>query len=168
MVRFNRRSPTMYDGPVGTVERMPEGIISVCLRGGRNVNELEARELKRCVLTLSPFSHPLVFVDRRRSYSLSFEAQRVIALTDQLGAVAFLVRTRNTWSVVSYNQKSFLSHVPTRAFSERIEAFRWLRSFLPMAVADSDPDREQSDRCEQRRALWGATRFRGSGDAGSI
>jgi len=133
MLSIDRHSPTLFNGADRRIELLPEGVVYLHIDHDAEVTGDEARATLQCIHALS-MGPPLLLIDRRRRYWLSFEAHEVLRRHDQLSAVAYWVQRRITHDMVEYAMDTYFDGTPVRVFGRRAPAVEWLTTFMPVRV----------------------------------
>ena len=136
---FSRKQETLFEGPGGRVELLPEGIVYLRIDTDGEVGSELQREILLCIHALSPEQRPVLLIDRTHSYWLSFEAQHALRRETDLAAVAYWIRRSISGNMADYADKTYFGSVPVKVFRDREPAVEWLASFLPTGPK-SDPE----------------------------
>lgn len=110
---------------IGQVIEHGDGLIELIANGGINISAEMVEELFEFFRQITP-APQLVLANRKNSYSMSFQAQKLLASYPHARAVAVLTHSRLGMMFARFIPKTRYN---LKVFMDRDAALFWLRSF---------------------------------------
>ena len=121
----NRKLETDF----ATVEVDDDGIIHVKGKEGADVNKKDFELLDDWLKKLN-LEKLIIFADRTQSYSHTFDAQKMLMQKKNITALAMYVTTAVKLELAELAKDVYLRNFPAKVFTDKKEAFTWLKTFL--------------------------------------
>ena len=112
-----------------TVEIDAEGIIHVEGKEGADVTKKDF-ELLDSWLAKFNLEKRIICADRSKSYSHTFDAQKMLMNRKNITALAMYVTSPVKLELAEMAKDVYLRNFPVQVFTDKKEAMKWLRTFL--------------------------------------
>jgi hypothetical protein len=112
-----------------TVEIDEEGIIHVKGKEGADVTGKDFEFLDKWIAKFN-LKKQIIFADRTKSYSHSFDGQKKLMNVKNITALAMYVTSPIKVELTEMAKDVYMKNYPVKVFTDKKEALGWLRTFL--------------------------------------